>query len=178
MIATATSGLPIYIAEYSPQWPLTFAAEAQLLRKVFLPELVEIEHIGSTAVPGMAAKPIIDILVGAPSLQSIERRIADLAAHGYRYFPEFEAQLPQRRYLVKPDKGEAMFHLHAVETAGQFWRDHVAFRDVLRTDRHVFDGYLALKRNLAESLKTDRDAYTEAKAPFIEAAIHGQSRRT
>ena len=78
---------------------------------------------------------------------------------------------------MKPAQGEALFHLHAVERWGQFWRDHIAFRDVLRTDSRVFDGYLTLKRNLAESLKMDRDSYTEAKAPFIEAVINGQSRQ-
>jgi GrpB-like predicted nucleotidyltransferase (UPF0157 family) len=171
------SSASVHIAEYSPQWPSTFAAEAELVREVFLPEHVEIEHIGSTAVPGMAAKPIIDILLGALSLRSIEHRITDLESRGYRYIPEFEEQLPQRRYFVKPAQGEAVFHLHAVETASQFWRDHVAFRDALRTDPRVFDGYLTLKRSLAEGLKMDRDVYTDAKAPFIEAVINGKSRR-
>ena len=154
-----------------------FEAESHLLRSVFLPEAIEIEHIGSTAVPGMAAKPVIDMLLGASSLDSIERQVQTLASHGYRYVAEFEDQLPQRRYFVKPAQGDAKFHLHAVESGSQFWRDHVAFRDVLRTDPRVFDGYLTLKRNLAESLKMDRDSYTQAKAPFIEAVINGQSRR-
>jgi GrpB-like predicted nucleotidyltransferase (UPF0157 family) len=154
-----------------------FEAESHLLRNVFLPEAVEIEHIGSTAVPGMAAKPVIDMLLGASSLGLIERRIQTLTSHGYRYVPEVEDQLPQRRYFVKPAQGEAQFHLHAVESGGRFWLDHMAFRNVLRTDRRVFDGYLTLKRNLAESLKMDRESYTEAKAPFIEAVINGQSRR-
>jgi GrpB-like predicted nucleotidyltransferase (UPF0157 family) len=172
-----TTGVAVQIAEYSSQWPLMFEAESHLLRKAFLPEIVEIEHIGSTAVPGMAAKPVIDMLLGASSMRSIERQIAALASHGYRYVSEFEDQLPQRRYFVKPAQGEALFHLHAVESGSQFWRDHVAFRDVLRADRRVFDGYLTLKRNLAESLRMDRDSYTEAKAPFIEAVINGQPRR-
>jgi GrpB-like predicted nucleotidyltransferase (UPF0157 family) len=171
------SGVAVQIAEYSSQWPLMFEAESHLLRSVFLPEIVEIEHIGSTAVVGMAAKPIIDMLLGASSLGSIERQIQTLTSHGYRYVPAFEDQLPQRRYFVNPAQGEAQFHLHAVESASQFWRDHLAFRDALRTDRRVFDGYLTLKRSLAESLKMDRDSYTEAKAPFIEAVINGQSRR-
>ena len=172
-----TSGVAVQIAEYSSQWPLMFEAESHHLRNVFLPEAVEIEHIGSTAVPGMAAKPIIDMLLGASSLGAIERQIQILESHGYCYVPEFEAQLPERRYFVKPARGEAQFHLHAVESGGQFWRDHLLFRDVLRTDRRVFDGYLMLKRSLAESLNMDRGSYTEAKAPFIEAVIHGQSRR-
>jgi GrpB-like predicted nucleotidyltransferase (UPF0157 family) len=154
-----------------------FEAESHLSRRLFLPEAVEIEHIGSTAVPGMPAKPVIDVLLGASSLGSIERQIQTLTSHGYRYVPEFEDELPQRRYFVKPAQGEAQFHMHAVESGCQFWRDHLAFRDVLRTDRRVFDGYLTLKRSLAESLKMDRDSYTRAKAPFIEAVINGQSRR-
>jgi len=165
---------PVQIVEYSAEWPFVFETEGRLLRALFLPERVEIEHIGSTAVVGMAAKPIVDILLGAPSLESIERRIPALESRGYLYVGEFEVQLPRRRYFVKPAEREAMFHLHAVESGSTFWRDHVKFRDVLRTDRRVFDDYLALKLSLAKSLKMGRDAYTEAKGPFIASIINGK----
>jgi GrpB-like predicted nucleotidyltransferase (UPF0157 family) len=167
----------VEIVEYSDQWPVIFATEARLIRAVFEPETVSIEHIGSTAVPGMGAKPVVDILLGALCLEAIERRIPALESSGYRYVRQFEDQLPQRRYFVKPADAAARFHLHAVESDSQFWRDHIAFRDVLRTSRQVFDAYLSLKRNLAESSKMDREAYTEAKAPFIEAVVNGQTRR-
>lgn len=170
-------GVAVRIAQYSSDWPLMFDAEAGHLRSVFPSREFELEHIGSTAVPGMAAKPVIDMLLGASSLKSIEEQISALRSLGYRYVPEHEDQLPQRRYFVKPVQGEAQFHLHAVEKQSPFWRDHVGFRDVLRSDRRVFEGYLALKRNLAESLKMERGAYTDAKAPFIVAVINAQRRR-
>jgi GrpB-like predicted nucleotidyltransferase (UPF0157 family) len=167
----------VEIADYSDQWPLMFESEAELIRQAFAPEVVRVEHIGSTAVPGMGAKPVVDILLGATSLDSIESRISALASCGYRYIAEYEDQIPQRRYFVKPAEGDEKFHLHAVERTSQFWRDHLAFRDVLRTDRRIFDAYLSLKRILAESLKMDRDAYTRAKAPFIESVVNGHARR-
>jgi GrpB-like predicted nucleotidyltransferase (UPF0157 family) len=171
------SGADVEIADYSEQWPLMFAAESELIRRAFEPHSVTVEHIGSTAVPGMSAKPVVDILLGATSLETIEAQIVALESCGYRYVAEFEKQLPQRRYFVKPLEGEAQFHLHAVESASQFWCDHVAFRDILRINRQVFDAYLSLKRNLAESMKMSRDAYTQAKGPFIEAVVNGQARR-
>jgi GrpB-like predicted nucleotidyltransferase (UPF0157 family) len=161
---------PLTFVEYSDDWPVLFESEARLLREAFASEPVRIEHIGSTAVPGMDAKPIVDILLGAASLQAIERRIGTFVAHGYRYVPEYEGELPERRYFVKPAAGDERFHLHAVEADGIFWRDHLAVRDVLRTDRRTFEDYLALKRGLAES-GLDRGGYTDAKAPFIQAVL-------
>jgi GrpB-like predicted nucleotidyltransferase (UPF0157 family) len=73
--------------------------------------ITNVEHVGSTSVPGLGAKPIVDIMVGAPSLPVIERHIENLTTIGYRYVPEFESVLPQRRYFVKPGSGTANFHL-------------------------------------------------------------------
>jgi GrpB-like predicted nucleotidyltransferase (UPF0157 family) len=165
----AMSGGPVTIVPYSGRWPALFEGEARMLRELFAPESIEVEHIGSTAVPGMAAKPIVDVLLGAATLQSIEHRIAELGQCGYRYVPEFEVALPQRRYFEKA-AGDDLFHLHAVQTGSAFWRDHVAFRDILRNDRRVFDDYHRLKCELAES-GLDRGAYTDAKAPFIQAVL-------
>jgi GrpB-like predicted nucleotidyltransferase (UPF0157 family) len=167
----------VAICDYSPLWPAMFEAEAQALREALGPSVVRVEHIGSTAVPGMGAKPIIDILVGAESLPAIERGIPGLVALGYRYIPEFEDQLPQRRYLVRPSPGPARFHVHAVEIGGPFWTEHLAFRDALRSDRELFNEYLALKRRLAEAHHADSAGYTDAKAPFIQRAIHENARR-
>ena len=111
-------GGDVVISEYSGQWSLMFSTEAEYLHAVFHPDPVEIQHVGSTAVPGMGAKPVVDILLGASSLESIERRIDALISRGYRYVPEFEAQLPQRRYFVKPAQGDALYHLHAIERGG------------------------------------------------------------
>jgi GrpB-like predicted nucleotidyltransferase (UPF0157 family) len=104
-------------------------------------------------------------------LQVIERHIENLTAIGYRYVPEFESVLPQRRYFVKPGSGAAKFHLHAVETASPFWIDDLAFRDALRNDRALASEYLDLKRRLAASFGDDLEGYTLAKAPFIRSVL-------
>lgn len=168
---------PIVISEYSADWPRMFAEEAGGLRAAFAPDTVEIEHVGSTAVPGMGAKPVVDILLGAQSLAVIEGRIGALEARGYRYVPEFEALLPQRRYFAKPKDGPAQFQLHAVERGSAFWDEQAGFRDVLRSDPAIFQRYLALKRRLAESFRTDIGGYTEAKAPFIRQVLNEMSHR-
>jgi GrpB-like predicted nucleotidyltransferase (UPF0157 family) len=168
----------VILAQYSPKWPLMYEAEAEELRDAFLPEVVAIEHVGSTAVPGMSAKPIVDILLGATSLAVIEARIECLASLGYRYVPEFEKQLPQRRYFVKPAKGEALFHLHAVGRGSAFWREQLAFRDALRSSPELFAEYLALKQRLAKSFHSDRAAYTDGKTPFVREVLNGQTQRS
>ena len=168
---------PVTIAEYSPHWPAQFDAEADIIRSAFGATKIELEHIGSTAVTGLAAKPIIDVLLGANSLAVIERHIRHLEAMGYRYVPEFEKQLPERRYFVKPNGGAAQFHLHAVKHGDTFWRDHLRFRDALRERPDLRDQYQQLKRRLASSFGRERGAYTDAKAPFIEGVLSGLGRR-
>jgi GrpB-like predicted nucleotidyltransferase (UPF0157 family) len=166
------SAAPVVIVDYSPEWPAHFAAERDAVAKVFSPSSVEIEHIGSTSVPGLGAKPIIDILLGAPTLQLIEEHIAQLERLGYRYIPEFEKELPHRRYFDRPS-----FHLHAVERESAFWREHLAFRDALRSDSALADQYAELKRRLSGTFGADRAGYTDAKAPFIKQVIHANHRR-
>jgi GrpB-like predicted nucleotidyltransferase (UPF0157 family) len=165
------------IADYSPHWPGQFNAEASIIRAAFGATKIELEHIGSTAVPGLPAKPIIDILLGATSLAEIEGHISHLETVGYRYVREFEKQLPERRYFVKPDGGAMQFHLHAVERGGPFWRDHLRFRDALREQPALREQYQELKRQLASSFRLDRDAYTNGKAPFIEGVLNELGRR-
>jgi GrpB-like predicted nucleotidyltransferase (UPF0157 family) len=168
---------PVLLCDYSPHWPLVFDAEASALKGVFPPDEVVVEHIGSTAVPGMTAKPIVDILLGTSSLTAVEERVEALEGLGYRYMPDSEDVLPQRRYFVKPNHGPALFHLHAVEHGGVFWRDHLAFRDALRDDLRVFEAYLALKLRVAGLFRGDRESYTDAKGPFIRAVLAGETDR-
>jgi GrpB-like predicted nucleotidyltransferase (UPF0157 family) len=166
-----THRVAVELAAYSPEWPLRFAAEQSALAAIFPAPAFRIEHIGSTSVPGLAAKPIIDILLGATALAQIEMRIPAIAAHGYRYRPELETVLPQRRYFVKPADSPRQFHLHAVELASAFWSDHLLFRDALRAIPCIAKDYGALKSELAARHRDDRDAYTDAKAPFIRSVI-------
>jgi len=161
----------VELSPYSPMWPAVFDIERGRLLEIFGSGAVLIEHIGSTAVPGLGAKPIIDILLGASTLAIVERSIPALEATGYRYVPEFERAAPNRRYFVKTHGQPGHFHLHAVVIDTPFWKDHIAFRDALRASPALAQQYWKLKRSLAGRFRNDRGAYTDAKSAFIRAAI-------
>ena len=161
----------VELSAYSPMWPATFDIEKRRLEEVFGEDRVLIEHVGSTAVPGLGAKPIIDILLGAPTLATVESHIPGLVASGYRYVPEFERAIPERRFLVKTDGHPGYFHLHAVVYDTQFWRDQVDFRDLLRADPGYVERYWRLKSALAARFRNDREAYADAKGDFIRNAL-------
>src|SRR5205085_12178799 len=149
------------------------AAEAERLAAVLPRHRFVIEHIGSTAVQGLAAKPIIDIMVGADSLNELERHIELIVGQGYRYVPEHEAALPERRFFVRSDSMHRVYHIHAVARSTPFWLKHLAFRDALRANAELAARYAALKRQLATRFEHDRESYTDAKAPFIQAVLAG-----
>jgi GrpB-like predicted nucleotidyltransferase (UPF0157 family) len=161
---------PVALSAYSPMWPAVFEIEKDRLALI-LGEAVRIEHIGSTAVPGLGAKPIIDILIGTPDLAIIEERIGELVANGYRYVPEFEKSIPERRYFTKERGNPGHFHVHAVVLGSPFWKRHLAFRDALRADAALAAQYWKLKQQLAGKYRNDRAAYTDAKSTFVRNAI-------
>jgi GrpB-like predicted nucleotidyltransferase (UPF0157 family) len=127
--------------------------------------LAAIEHVGSTSVPGLAAKPIIDIMPGLRSLADAPHIIGPMEALGYEYVPEFEAQLPERRYFRRGIP--RTHHVHVVEASSRFWRRHLAFRDWLRAHPGDAAAYAELKRKLATQYGADRAGYTDAKSEFI-----------
>jgi GrpB-like predicted nucleotidyltransferase (UPF0157 family) len=160
----------ILLTPSSPLWPAIFEYERSQLAGL-LGEGASIEHIGSTAVAGLGAKPVIDILVGATSLEAIEARIPALEAYGYRYVREFERGMPQRRYFTRTDGHPGHFHLHAVVHGSAFWTSHLAFRDALRADPKLAADYWKLKQRLAARFPDDRAAYTDGKGEFIRAVL-------
>ncbi len=164
---------PLELSAYSPMWPAIFDIERGRLTAIFGADAVVIEHIGSTAVPGLEAKPIIDVMVGVPAISVVERKIAELEADGYRYVQEFEKSMPERRYFVKAHGHPGYFHLQAVIYASAFWKRHLAFRDALRADDALAGEYWKLKRRLAARFPNDRGAYTDAKSEFIRTVIEG-----
>lgn len=164
---------PLELSAYSPMWPAIFAIEQGRLTGVFGADAVVIEHIGSTAVPGLGAKPIIDVMLGAPAISIVERQIASLEASGYRYVQEFEKSMPERRYFVKAHGHPGYFHLHAVIYGSAFWKRHLGFRDALRADAALAGEYWKLKRRLAARFPNDRGAYNDAKSEFIRSVIEG-----
>lgn len=168
---------PVVIADYDARWPALYAAERARILEAVGEWLVDIEHIGSTAVPGLAAKPIIDMMGGVRRLADVTPCIPLLRALGYRYVPDFEDALPERRYFYKGDEGAHTYHLHVVERTDDFWRRHILFRDFLRAHPERARAYGRLKRDLAAHLGADREAYTEAKTVFIEAVVAEARRR-
>lgn len=168
----------LIIAAYSPDWPSEFARERAALAAALAPLPIHIEHIGSTSVPGMAAKPIIDIMLGAPSLADIEMRRTIIERLGYEHLPEMLELMPDNRFFAKPAALPRRFHLHAVEYDGEFWRDHIAFRDLLREDPQLAAEYVELKSRLASEFKLQPKRYTDAKGPFINAAVTRAHRKS
>lgn len=147
---------------------------------VLSPLVVAIEHIGSTSVPGLAAKPVIDVLLGAQSLTYIESRIDPLGERCYAYVSKYEREIPMRRYFVKPADASLRVHLHGVEIGSPIWREHLAFRDALRGDPDLRLQYQTLKLRLADEFADDKSAYPGAKGPFIRSVLEAadESRRT
>lgn len=158
---------PVAIVEYDPQWPALFEAEKARLVAALLPYSLAVEHIGSTAVPGLASKATVDMMVGLLRLDDAPRCVPRLVALGFTYRPEFEAQFPERRYFARPGDGPEDFHVHMVEVSSTFWDRHLLFRDWLRSHAEDREAYAALKRTLAAKFGADRDGYAEAKTPFV-----------
>jgi GrpB-like predicted nucleotidyltransferase (UPF0157 family) len=160
---------PVILVPYDPEWPRRFDREAAVLREVFSGCEAVIEHVGSTAVPGLNAKPVIDIMAGLTHLAQAESRIGALEGAGYEYVQRHERQFPQRRYFRKPRPGPSAYHLHCVVRGSDFWTRLIAFRDYLRGHSESAAAYAELKRDLAARL--DKEAYTTAKGPFIERVL-------
>ena len=140
-----------------------------MLAAVFVGADVAIEHVGSTAVPNLGSKPVIDVMVGVRTLDEVEVRIPQLESAGYEYVPEYEKQLPERRYFRKPRFGAREFHVHCVVKGSVFWIRHLAFRDYLRAHPETASAYYDLKRDLAARLT--KEQYTDAKSSFIEGVL-------
>ncbi|WP_042365258.1 GrpB family protein [Streptacidiphilus neutrinimicus] len=166
------SSHPVVIADYDPTWPQAFAAEAARIVSV-CPTDAAVEHIGSTAVPGLAAKPVLDVLVGVRALEPEGAAcVRGLVAAGYRYRPDFEAVMPHRRYLTRDAAdGTRIANIHLVRHGDPMWSATLAFRDALRTDPFLRAGYEAAKRSAAATAPNDVHAYNDAKGPFIAEAL-------
>jgi GrpB-like predicted nucleotidyltransferase (UPF0157 family) len=159
---TGGQDAPIEIVQYDPEWPTRFASERERL----LPLLgTEIHHIGSTAVPGMPAKPVIDLMA---LVQELDEPIAGLVEQGGYQYPEaFNATLSHRRWLCRPTAVHRTHHLHLVDERAELAR-HLRFRDLLCASAPLRREYARLKRELAERIGDDREAYSEAKSAFID----------
>lgn len=160
------------IEPYNREWPAAFLAERDLVAAVLHPWLAgRIEHIGSTAVPGLAAKPIIDIMAPVRDLESSRAALPALQEIGYCHAPY---KTDVMHWLCKPSPELRTHHLHLIPFESELWIERLAFRDLLLANASVARDYGALKRRLAAAHRDDRERYTEAKGPFIEAALRNR----
>lgn len=162
----------VEIVPYDPGWPRLFEEERRYLRAILPPHLIgRIEHFGSTAVPGLAAKPIVDILVEVPSLRTVRTTLAPLLqAHGYEFFwrPSWrnENEPAYTWFIKRAADGTRSHHIHMLEPDSAEW-ERLSFRDYLIAHPDVAREYEALKLRVAAECGDDRLAYAKAKTAFV-----------
>ncbi len=162
---------PIAVIDYDPEWPRLFLAETAGLRQAFGAVLIALEHIGSTAVPGLAAKPVIDIQAVVQSVSEAQKAVPALAVLGWEQ--GVFARDPERRLFFKKfhANGALSHHLHVYEANHPAAAEHTLFRDILRRCPDEAKRYLDLKNVLAHRYRHDRIAYSHAKTDYVEAVL-------
>ena len=163
----------VEIVNYDPRWPVLFNEEAKRLRAVLDPSLIlGLEHFGSTAVPNLSAKPIIDILIAVRSLTDAQAIFVE-ALRNLDYVYWADNPKKDRMFFVKgmpPFGSRRSHHVHVTEPHGEMWQ-RLAFRDYLRAHPEEAGIYERLKRRLAAEHQTDREAYTDAKSAYVESVM-------
>lgn len=168
----ATIGLErgtVELRPHRPEWRRRYEAEVERLRAVAGDRLLDFEHVGSTAVEGLAAKPIIDLLAVVADLDAAADLVPVLEAHGYEYRPN--GGVDDRRFFAKGPRTDRTHYLSLCERGSEYYREAVAFRDHLRENPDVAAEYESLKRELAADHADDRAAYTERKGEFVERVL-------
>jgi GrpB-like predicted nucleotidyltransferase (UPF0157 family) len=171
----ATKG--VRVVPYDHRWPQLFAGERDQLAGVLGSGATAIHHIGSTSVPGLCAKPVIDVLVETPDLGTIDRLTPRVEALGY--VAKGEYGIPRRRYFSRPEGKRLKTHVHTYVSGDPQIGRHLRFRDYLRAHPDAAKGYCIVKQSLALKHKDDAEAYQSGKADFIagidaEAASWGR----
>jgi GrpB-like predicted nucleotidyltransferase (UPF0157 family) len=163
------SGATVILEEYDSSWPSKFEDEKRYLMAIAGEWFFgAIEHVGSTAVPGMVAKPVIDVMFGVKSLEVSRPAIEVLVASGYKYWP-YKTEV--MHWFCKPSDAFRTHHLHLIPFESPLWIERIQFRDLLCSDDNLASQYANLKHELAVAYKEDREAYTEKKWPFIQQAL-------
>ncbi|MFC2012211.1 GrpB family protein [Chloroflexota bacterium] len=163
---------PIIIVKYNSRWPRMYEKEKTRILNAIGNKIATIEHIGSTAVPGLGAKPIIDMMAAVRRMPDSLYCVNPLQTLGYKYFfcPEF----PERCAFIDGTIGGAPHHLHMTEFMSDFWKEKLLFRDVLCAKPDIAQEYYQLKKIWAARYGADRDkyeSYTEAKTQFIQSVL-------
>jgi GrpB-like predicted nucleotidyltransferase (UPF0157 family) len=161
----------IVVVPYDPEWPRHFESERVLLERVLAPWLKDgIHHVGSTAVPGLAAKPIIDMMAGVGDLGAARAAFEPLWEHGYVHSPHRPGIA---HHFSKPSlrRAEVTHGLHLTEPGSDLWRERLAFRDALRNDKELLGKYATLKLRLAQEHGDDDAAYTAGKKVLVRKVL-------
>lgn len=164
----------VRLAPYDPMWPAMFEAEAARIEAACAGLAIRLEHIGSTAIPGMSAKPVIDILAGRPPQSRATDYIPAIRQLGYEH--KGAHGVPGREYFRRGRPRS--HHVHLVSWSSTVWEEHLLFRDRLRANPALARDYDAVKRDLAIAYANDRRGYTDAKGPFIRSVIREARQRS
>ncbi|HEV2735397.1 MAG TPA: GrpB family protein [Longimicrobiaceae bacterium] len=155
---------------WDPEWPARFAAEAARIRAALGVHAHVVEHVGSTAVPGLAGKPVLDLGIAVPDEAAADACVAPLVALGYAYRGPYGDD-PRRRYYVRDAGGERVAQIHLYVLPAAAWDEKLAFRDALRADPALREAYAAEKLRVADAVAWDKGAYSVAKGPFVERVL-------
>lgn len=160
---------PVEIVPYDEAWPARFKAERERLESLLARWLTGcVEHVGSTAVPGLPAKPVIDMMAPVHSLEASRPAIDAITGAGYAYAPYKPDVM---HWFCKPSPQYRTHHLHLVPFESPLWVQRLAFREALRRNASLAAEYAELKRSLAQRYRYDREAYTQAKTPFVQRVL-------
>ncbi|MCM3745859.1 GrpB family protein [Paenibacillus pasadenensis] len=159
----------VKLVDYDPQWAVQFELERAILQEILGNKAVAIEHIGSTSVQGLAAKPIIDIALAVKNLTEADAFIVPLQSFDYEYVPKED--FPARRFFRKGEWRKGTHHLHIYEEGSEEWENKLLFRNYLRNFPDLVIQYADLKKKLAILYAEDRSVYTAKKDPFIQEII-------
>jgi GrpB-like predicted nucleotidyltransferase (UPF0157 family) len=161
------AGDPVEILAYDPDWPARFEAMRARLAVALGPTALRIDHVGSTAVPGLAAKPVIDIQISVPDVESEAAYKAPIESQGFA----LRWVEPGHRYFRPPPGSPREYQVHVCTVGSEWERVHLLFRDYLRAHDEIAAEYEALKRDLAARHTLERVTYNDAKAPFIDSTV-------
>ena len=166
MVLGLQSGV-VEIVPYQTDWPRLYEQEKQRIIAAIGAHVLLVQHVGSTAIPGMPSKPIIDIGIAVHNFEEAQVCISPMQALGYEYKGEFG--IPRRHYFIKGEP--RTHHVHMVEEDSRDWQELILFRDHLRAHPDAARDYADLKLRLASEYRTDRERYTNEKGPFIQKVL-------
>ena len=162
----------VVLSPHCDEWHRLFEEEKARILDAIGEHVVAIEHVGSTAICGIVAKPILDLMVGIPTFEYGEKCVQPLERRGYEY--KGENGVPMRHFFGKGSPRTR--HLHMVDVNSDFWKNHLLFRDHLRHNISAAQEYNDLKLSLAHRFPDDREAYTSGKETFVERILREASR--